>query len=70
MRGNVFMSFFTSLILSNVIKIISSHNNSSVHLGGDDHSLDNSSSDGNVACERALLVYEMTANGVSGSVQA
>lgn len=56
MGRDVGMSLLVSVVLLNIVKVVSSHDDSSLHLGGNDYSLDDSSSDGNVTGEWAFLV--------------
>ena len=58
MGSNVLVSLFKTTVLSDVVKVVSSYNDSSLHLGGDDLSIKDSSSDGDVSDEGALLVDE------------
>merc|ERR1719343_25789 len=60
MSGNILVSFLKTTVLSNVMKIVPSYNQSSLHLGGNDLSLENSSSNGDVTGKRALLVNKRT----------
>jgi len=65
--SDVLVSLFETTVLSDVVKVVSSHNDCSLHLGGDDLSLEDSSSDGNISGEGALLVDEGSLNsGVGG----
>ena len=50
------MSLFVSVVLWNVVKIISSDDNGSLHFSGDADTLENFSSDGYVAGEWAFLI--------------
>ena len=50
------MSLFVSVVLWNVVKIISSDNNGSLHFCGDTDSLEDFTSDGYVAGEWAFLI--------------
>ncbi len=68
--GDVGVSLLVSAILFDIVKIISSDDDSSVHFGAHDHSLQNSSSDGDIAGEGALLVDVVSLNGVSGGIEA
>ena len=50
------MSFLKSVIFLDVMKVISSNSDASSHLGGDDDSLEDLSSNGNAGGEWALLI--------------
>jgi len=66
-NSNVLVSLFESTVLSDVVKVVSSDDNCSLHLGGDDLSRKNSSSDGDISNKRALLVDEGSLNsGIGG----
>lgn len=67
---DVSVSLLVSLILSNIVEIISSDDDSSVHLGADAHSLENTTSDGDVSSEGAFLVDVGSLDGVSRGVEA
>ncbi len=65
--SDVLVSLFETTVLSDVVKVVSSDNEGSLHLCGDDLSLENTSSDGDVSGEGALLVDEGSLNsGVGG----
>jgi len=68
--SNVLVSLFKTTVLSNVVKVISSHNKSPLHLSGNNLSLENSSSNGNISCERALLVNKRSLNGGVGGLDS
>ena len=53
---DVLMPLLVSAVLDDVVKVIPSDNDGVLHLGGDDHTIQNSSTDGNIAGEGALLV--------------
>ncbi len=57
------VSLLESLELSNVMQVISSNDDGSVHFVGDDETLVNSSSDGWASSEWALVVNVITFNG-------
>ena len=59
-----------SVVLVNIMQVISSHDDGSLHLGGDDQSLEDSSSDGDLACEGALLVDVVSFNGFLGCLES
>ena len=68
MSGNVLVTLFETTVLSNVMQVVSSHDNSSLHLGRDDLSLENSSTNRNISSERALLVDVGILNGRIGGL--
>lgn len=63
------MSLFESSVLSDVLEIISADDDGSLHFGGDDHTLKNTTTDGNVSGERALLIDIMTLRGSLGGLE-
>ena len=67
---DVGVSLLVSAILFNIVEVISSDDDGSVHFGADAHSLKNTTSDGDVSGEGALLVDVVALNGVSGGVEA
>jgi hypothetical protein len=66
MSMNVLVTFLVTLVLGNVVKVIPTNNDSALHLGGDDKSLEDLSTDGNVSGEGALLVDVGAFNGGIG----
>jgi len=64
------MSLFESIVFSDQVKVISSDDDGSSHLCSYDNTLDDSSSDADIASEWALLINISTFNGVSGSLEA
>ena len=68
--GDVGVSLLVPAVLSDIMKIISSDNDGSVHFGADAHALEDTSSDGDVAGEGALLVDVVALHGVGGGVEA
>lgn len=68
--SDVLVSLFETTVLSDVVKVISSYNEGSLHLCGNDLSLEDSSSDGDVSDEGALLVDEGSLNGGVGGLDS
>jgi hypothetical protein len=66
MYVNVLVPLLVTLVLGNVVKVIPANDNSALHLGGDDKSLKDLSTDGNVSGEGALLVDVGAFNGGIG----
>lgn len=56
MHWDVSVSFFVSVVFGNVVKIITSDHNGSLHLCADDNTLEDLSSNMNVASKWAFLV--------------
>jgi len=54
--GNVLVSLFETTVLGNVVKVVSADDDGALHLGRNDQSLEDTSTDGNVSGEWAFLV--------------
>ena len=70
MGCDVLMPLLVSAVLDDVVKVIPSDNDGVLHLGGDDHTIQNSSTDGNIAGEGALLVDKVGLDGTVGSLDS
>lgn len=57
------MSLLVSVVLGNVVQVLSSDDDGSVHLGGHNDTGENLTSDGDITDEWALLVDVGTLNG-------
>jgi hypothetical protein len=68
--GDVLVPLLESAVLQDVVKVVSSDNDGVPHLGGDDHTIQNSSTDGNISGERTLLVDIVGLNGTVGSLDS
>ncbi len=68
--SNVLVSLFETTVLSDVVKVVSSDDNGSLHLCGDDLSIEDTSSDGYASGEGALLVDEGSLNGGVGGLDS
>mmetsp|Transcript_19250 Transcript_19250/g.47603 ORF Transcript_19250/g.47603 Transcript_19250/m.47603 type:complete len:205 (+) Transcript_19250:105-719(+) len=66
--GDVLVSFLVTTVLSDVVQVVSSDNDGSLHLGGHDLSLEDSSTDGDTSSEGALLVDIRSLNGGIGGL--
>ena len=66
--SNVLVSFLVTTVLSDVVQVVSSDNDSSLHLGGHDLSFEDSSTDGNISSKGALLVDIRSLNGGIGGL--
>lgn len=67
---NVSVSLFISIVFGDVVKVISSDDNGSLHFGWDADTLEDSSSDGDVAGEGAFLIDVSWFNGFLGSSES
>ena len=63
---NILVPLLVTLVLGNVVKVIPANDNGALHLGRDNESLKDLSTDGNVTSEGALLVDVGTFNGGIG----
>ena len=70
MSRQVVMSLLESVVLLDVMQVISSKDNSSAHLVGENDTLEDSTSDGNVGGEWALVVNVVSFNGGSWGLEA
>ena len=70
MDWNVSVSLFVSVVLGDVMKIISSHDDGSLHLGWDADTLQDSSSDRNVAGEWAFFINVSRFDGLFRSSES
>jgi hypothetical protein len=68
--SDILVSLLVTTVLSDVVQIISADDDCSLHLGRDDLSLQNSSTDGNVSSEGTLLVNVASLNGGIGSLDS
>ena len=67
---DVGVSLLISVIFLNIVEIVSSNDNSSVHFSRDAHSLENSSSDGDITGEGAFLVNIVSLYGIGGGIES
>jgi hypothetical protein len=63
MHGDVPVTLLVSVVLGNVVEIVTTYHNGSLHFGGDDDSLEDFPSDGYSTGEWALLVYVVVLDG-------
>ena len=69
MNWCILMSLFESVVFSNHMEIISSDDDSSGHLSGNDNTFNDSSSNGDITSEGALLVNVSTLDSFSGGLE-
>ena len=70
MGWEIVMSLLESVVLLDEMKVISSEDDGSGHLGADDNSLEDSSSNANVGGEWAFLVDIGSLNGGLGGLES
>lgn len=68
-HSHVGVSLLKSSVFGDVLQVVSAHNDGSLHLGGDDHGLQDTATDGHVASEGALLVDVHTLRSLLGSLE-
>ena len=68
--GDVSVTLFKSVVLGQIVEVVTTNNNSSLHLVGDDNTTENTTTDGDVASERALLVNVVTSDGSGRGLEA
>ena len=61
------MPFLKAVILSDIMQVVSANYNRTLHLHLSDHTSQYSSTDADIACERALLVNVCTFNSLQMS---
>ena len=64
------MTLLETVVLLNVVQVVTTDDNGAVHLGRDDHSSHDSTTDRNTASEGALLIDVSTFDGLLGSLEA
>jgi hypothetical protein len=67
---DVSVSLLVSVVFRDVVEVITTDNNSALHLGGNDDSLQDLASNGNVRSEGTLLVNIVRLNSLLGSFEA
>ena len=67
---NVLVTLLETTVLLDVVKVITTDNNGALHLGGDDKTLEDLSTDGNISSEGALLVDVGSLDGSIGGLDA
>ena len=68
--GSVLMSLLESVVFSDHMEVISSDDDGSVHLGRDDNTLNDLSSDADITSEGALFIDVGAFNSFSGGLEA
>lgn len=63
------MSLLKTVILSDVVEVISSDDDSPLHFHFDDSSSQDTTSNGDIACEWALLVNVFSLNGLTWDLE-
>ena len=61
---------FLPSVLLDVTQVVTADNDGALHLGGDDQSLQDGSTNGHIGSERALLVHVLSVDGSGGGLDA
>lgn len=69
MNRHVTMSLLESIVLSDIVKVVASDDDGSLHFHLDDGSSQDSASNRHVPCERTLLVYVLALGGLTWSLE-
>ena len=69
-HGNVLVTLLETTVLGDVVQVIPSDDNRSLHFGGNDESLEDASADGHISGKGALLVDIVALNGGSRCLDA
>jgi hypothetical protein len=64
------VSLFKSVVFLDIVQVVSSHNDGSVHLGADHHSLQDLSSDRDIGSEWAFLIDVLSFDSFLRSLEA
>jgi len=67
---DVLVTLLETTVLLDVVKVITTDDNGALHLGGDDKTLENLSTNGNISSEGALLVDVVSLDGSIGGLNA
>lgn len=70
MRGHVTVALLETVILSNIMEVISTDDNGSLHLHFDNCTTKNSTSDGDTAYKRTFLVDIFSLDSLTGNFEA
>jgi hypothetical protein len=68
--GSVGVALFETVVLLDVMQIVTTNHNGASHLGRDHHTFNNTTTDRNVASERTLLINIFTFNSLLRSCEA
>ena len=64
------MTLLETVVLLNVVQVVTTDDDSAMHLSRDDHSSQDSPTNRNAASERALLINVSTFDGLLGSLES
>ena len=63
------MALLVTVVLGDEVEVLATDDDGALHLGGDDLSVQDAATDGNIAGEGALLVNVMTLNSLLGGLE-
>ena len=69
MSGQVLVALLVTVVLGDIVKVFTADDNGALHLGRNDNTSENTSTDGNFTSEGALLVDVVAFNGLLGSLE-
>lgn len=67
--SNVLVALLVTVVLGNVVEVLTTDDDCAVHLGGNNSSGEDAATDGNLADEGALLVDVGAVDGLTGSLE-
>ena len=70
MSGQILVSFFITVVFLDVMEVFTPNDDSALHLGRNDTSSQNTTTDGNISSEGALLIDIMAFDSLLGSLEA
>ena len=70
MHRHVPMALLESVVLPDIMEVISADHDGALHLHLDDGASEDSTSDGDAACEGTLLVDVLALDGLAGNLEA
>lgn len=69
MGGQILVALLITIVLLNIVQIVTTHNDGAFHLGAYNNTAEDTSTDGNVASKGALLIDVSASNGLLGSLK-
>lgn len=68
--GYILVALLVAIVLAHIVQVVTTDDNSAFHLGADNSTSEDTSTDGDVSSERALLVDVSSSDGLLGSLEA
>lgn len=68
--GYILVALLVAIVLAHVVQVVTTDDDSAFHLGADNRTSENTSTDGDVSSEGALLVDISSSDGLLGSLEA